>query len=105
MSRPAEEMELSQGSGLLRLNILQVEAPHQEVIAPDVLRHQVHLQIAVVSTNKQVQISNYCTYVHRFLLYLFIIFEHKYLHFYIWQMETVIEQLHHIADVSAEHTS
>lgn len=37
-------MELSQGPGLLRLHVLQVEAPNQEVIAPDVLRHQVHLE-------------------------------------------------------------
>lgn len=39
LSRPAEEMELRQGACLLRLHVLQVEAPHQKVIAPDVLGH------------------------------------------------------------------
>lgn len=43
LGRPAEEVELRQGAGLLRLHVLQVEAAHQEVLAPDVLRHQVHL--------------------------------------------------------------
>lgn len=43
LSRPAEEVELSERPGLLRLHVLKVEAPHQEVIAPDVLGHQVHL--------------------------------------------------------------
>lgn len=43
LSRPAEEVELREGARLLRLHVLQVEAPHQEVVAPDVLRHQVHL--------------------------------------------------------------
>lgn len=43
LSRPAEEVELSERPGLLRLHVLQVEASHQEVVAPDVLRHQVHL--------------------------------------------------------------
>lgn len=43
LSRPAEEVELSERPGLLCLHVLQVEASHQEVVAPDVLRHQVHL--------------------------------------------------------------
>lgn len=43
LCRPAEEVELSEGARLLGLHVLQVEAPHQEVLAPDVLRHQVHL--------------------------------------------------------------
>ena len=43
LSRPAEEVELSESPGLLRLHVLQVEASHQEVVAPDVFRHQVHL--------------------------------------------------------------
>lgn len=43
LSRPAEEVELGERAGLLRLHVLQVEAAHQEIIAPDVLRHQVHL--------------------------------------------------------------
>lgn len=40
---PAKQMKLSQGPGLLCLDVLQVEASHQEVLTPDVLRHQVHL--------------------------------------------------------------
>lgn len=43
LSRPAEEVELGERAGLLRLHVLQVEAAHQEVVAPDVFRHQVHL--------------------------------------------------------------
>jgi len=43
VSRPAQQVKLRQGSGLLRLDVFQVEATHQEVFAPDVLRHQVHL--------------------------------------------------------------
>ena len=41
--RPAQQVKLRQGSCLLRLDVLHVEAAHQEVLAPDVLRHQVHL--------------------------------------------------------------
>lgn len=37
VSRPAQQVELRQGSGLLRLDVLQVEAAHQEVLTPDVL--------------------------------------------------------------------
>lgn len=37
VSRPAQQVELRQGSGLLRLDVLQVEATHQEVLTPDVL--------------------------------------------------------------------
>lgn len=36
-------MELSDGAGLVSLQVLQVEAPYQEVLTPDVLRHQIHL--------------------------------------------------------------
>lgn len=43
LCRPAEEVELSERARLLGLHVLKVEAPHQEVLAPDVLRHQVHL--------------------------------------------------------------
>lgn len=43
LCRPAEEVELREGARLLGLHVLQIEAPHQEVLAPDVLRHQVHL--------------------------------------------------------------
>lgn len=43
LCRPAEEVELRERARLLRLHVLQVEAAHQEVLAPDVLRHQVHL--------------------------------------------------------------
>ena len=42
--RPAEQVELGQRSGLLGLHVLQVETTHQEVLTPDVLRHQVHLR-------------------------------------------------------------
>lgn len=38
-------MELRDGARLVRLQVLQVEAPHQEVLAPDVLWHQVDLDI------------------------------------------------------------
>lgn len=44
VSWPAQQVELRQGSGLLCLDVLQVEATHQEVFAPNVLRHQVHLR-------------------------------------------------------------
>lgn len=40
---PGQEVELGDGSGLVGLQVLQVEAPHQEVLAPDVLGHQVDL--------------------------------------------------------------
>ncbi|KAG7227452.1 hypothetical protein INR49_005266, partial [Caranx melampygus] len=40
VSRPAQEVKLRQGSGLLCLDILQVEAAHQEVLTPDVLGYQ-----------------------------------------------------------------
>lgn len=43
LSRPAEEVELGKCTGFLRLYVFQVEAAHQKVIAPDVLRHQVDL--------------------------------------------------------------
>lgn len=37
LRRPAEEVELGERPGLLRLHVLQVEASHQEVVTPDVL--------------------------------------------------------------------
>lgn len=37
VSGPAQQVKLRQGSGLLRLDIFQVEATHQEVLTPDVL--------------------------------------------------------------------
>lgn len=40
---PGQEVELSDGSGLVGLHVLQVEAPNQEVIAPNVFWHQVYL--------------------------------------------------------------
>lgn len=43
LCRPAEEVELRERACLLGLHVLKVKAPHQEVLAPDVLRHQVHL--------------------------------------------------------------
>lgn len=41
--RPGQEVELSDGARLAGLEILQVEAAHQVLIAPDVFRHQMHL--------------------------------------------------------------
>lgn len=38
-------MELGDGACLVGLQVLQVEAPHQEVLTPDVLGHQVDLNI------------------------------------------------------------
>lgn len=43
LCRPAKEVELRERARLLGLHVFQVEAPHQEVLAPNVLRHQVHL--------------------------------------------------------------
>lgn len=37
-------MELSDGAGLIGLHVLQVEAPNQEVVTPDMLRHKVYLE-------------------------------------------------------------
>ena len=42
--RPGEEVELGHRPRLPGLAVLQVERPHQVVLAPDVLRHQVDLQ-------------------------------------------------------------
>lgn len=39
VSGPAQKVELGQGSGLLGLDIFQVETSYQEVLTPDVLRH------------------------------------------------------------------
>lgn len=38
-------MELSDGSCLVGLHVLQVEAANQEVVTPDMLGHQVDLQV------------------------------------------------------------
>lgn len=40
---PGQEVELGDGARLVGLQVLQVEAAHQEVLAPDVLRDQVDL--------------------------------------------------------------
>lgn len=40
---PAEEVELCHRAGLVGLQVLQVEAPHEEILAPDVLRDKIHL--------------------------------------------------------------
>lgn len=42
--QPGQEVELGDGSRLVGLHVLQVEASDQEVVTPDVFRHQVHLQ-------------------------------------------------------------
>lgn len=41
--RPAQQVELGESAGLLSLNVLQVETTNQEVFAPDVFRHEIHL--------------------------------------------------------------
>ena len=40
---PAQEVELCHCASLAGLQVLQVEAPHEEILAPDVLRDQMHL--------------------------------------------------------------
>lgn len=40
---PGEEVELSDGAGLSRTHVLEIEGAHQIVVTPDVFRHQVHL--------------------------------------------------------------
>lgn len=42
--QPGQEVELRDSSRLVGLHVLQVEASDKEVVAPDVLGHQVHLQ-------------------------------------------------------------
>ncbi len=51
LCRPAQEVELSEGTSFLGLDILQVETAHQEVITPDMLRHQVHLSEIIKGEN------------------------------------------------------
>lgn len=41
---PGQEMELGDGSRLVGLHVLQIEAADQEVVTPDVFGDQVHLQ-------------------------------------------------------------
>ena len=40
---PRQEVELRHGARLVRLQVLQVETAHQIVVAPDMLRYQMHL--------------------------------------------------------------
>lgn len=42
---PGQEVELGYGTCLIGLDILQVETAHQEVLTPDVLWHQIDLEI------------------------------------------------------------
>lgn len=49
---PAQQVKLRQGSCFLRLDVLQIEAAHKEVLTPDVLRHQVHLNGTKRQTGK-----------------------------------------------------
>lgn len=42
--QPGQEVELSDGSRLVGLHVLQVEASDKEVVAPDVFGHQVDLR-------------------------------------------------------------
>lgn len=41
--QPGQEVELGDSSRLVGLHVLQVEASDQEVVTPDMFRHQVHL--------------------------------------------------------------
>ena len=40
---PGQEVELRHGPSLVGLEVLQVEAPHEVIVAPDVLGDEVHL--------------------------------------------------------------
>lgn len=40
---PTQEVELGHCASLVGLQVLQVKAPHQEVLAPDMLRDQIDL--------------------------------------------------------------
>lgn len=42
--QPGQEVELGDSSRLVGLHVLQVEASDEEVVAPDVFGHQVHLR-------------------------------------------------------------
>ena len=44
---PRQEVELSHCTGFAGLQVLQIETPHEIVVAPDVLRHQMHLIVVV----------------------------------------------------------
>lgn len=48
MIRPGEKVELSDGAGLVCAEILQVEASHQIILTPDMLGHQMHLQLIFI---------------------------------------------------------
>lgn len=50
-------MELGDGARLVSLQVLQVETPHQEVLTPDVLRHQVDLNMEVKGISQKVASS------------------------------------------------
>lgn len=50
---PGQEVELGDGARLVGLQVLQVEAAHQEVLAPDVLRDQVDLECGGQKPEKQ----------------------------------------------------
>jgi hypothetical protein len=45
MIGPRQKVELGDSAGLVRAEILQVEASHQIVFAPDMFGHQMHLNI------------------------------------------------------------
>lgn len=55
-------MELCHRAGLICLQVLQVEAPHQEILAPDVLRDKVYLrpreQMEIKNSNCKPQLQN-----------------------------------------------
>lgn len=44
MVGPGQEVELRHRARLARLEVLEVEAAHQVVVAPDMFAHQMHLK-------------------------------------------------------------
>merc|ERR1719436_740591 len=46
--RPGEEVELGDGAGLPGLAVLKVKRANEVLLAPDVLRHKVHLEYMVL---------------------------------------------------------
>lgn len=63
---PAQEVELSEGTSFLGLDVLQVETTHEEVITPDVFRHQVHLSMITEGyINAMTKQTNHNTFSHK----------------------------------------
>jgi len=56
-------VELCHCAGLVRLQVLQVEAPHEEILAPDVLRDKVYLH--PTGRNKRVSAISVASHISR----------------------------------------